>query len=183
MLYTFNRHQFVQVLAHVWSSSEYKKWGESDQAFWLSVAEYEFKRVFNEGWGYCDSVLRSSPVKGREWKYTTTSGTEFNVKQEVLIHADADTIPNAEYTVYIPESRKDGNHDSWCQKVSMYPDIVWYSWGDLYYSKPGTPQYLAALNRGVIPKCDRPIQETEDDSSFEDVEEYDFDESDFVDED
>jgi hypothetical protein len=46
------------------------------------------------------------------------------------------------------------------RKYVERPDATFYSWGELYYSTPGTPEYLEAQTLGMIVECDNPkVQE------------------------
>lgn len=143
------RWQFCQFLASVWNSTHIKNWAKSDHDFWMGVAQHEFSRSFNEGWSYCESVLIFTTEKdqgveeGKTWWYKTTSGTSVCAHQGVWIN-DEGKLPATTFSVAIPAERINGMTAGNLRIYAENSDAEFFSWGELFYSTPGTKEYQEA---------------------------------------
>lgn len=179
---TLTLNQAVQFLAGVWNNSSIKSWGESTTEFLKGIAATEATRTFNPGWNFCDSKLEIAP-NGYSWYYCTTSGTKLFVTGSMW--KEDGNLSEPQIVVEIPEHRNGGNHAAWLQKCLS--GAVFFEWGQLYYSSPGTPEYDEAIKQGMTPKCDKPVRvpttKTEEDD-WEDYEgsedEYEYDEEELI---
>lgn len=179
--YTYNTAWAVSnLLAAIWNSESYKTQDATE--LWQSIAHSEFSRTFSEGWDYCRSTLSFTPITGRVWEYTTTSGTTISMQQGVWCDEEGN-LPELTCTVQIPASRADGCHDSYAKEFSKVDFSEFYEWGTLAYAKKDSALYYEALRRGITPHCDyvRPTKPaTEDDEEFV---EYDLEDGDIIAED
>jgi hypothetical protein len=101
--------QFANFVSGVWNSKKYKEWADPDK-IWLGIAEQEFSRTFQNGFGYCVSKLEFCTDCGRTWVYRTTSDTVLSVSQDVWEDVYTGELPPIEIWVEIPEAREQGYH-------------------------------------------------------------------------
>lgn len=142
-----NREQFCNFLCHLWNSSEYQSWAESDELFWESIAKFELARRFDKGWPYCHSTLQIGPG-GYRWEYTTTSGTQMLAGRSLLGYGN--DLPNTEFSVKVHGNSHQVAH---CLQLAM-DDVPYLTWHEMYYSQKGSKNYDVALAYGIVPECD-----------------------------
>ena len=137
--------QFANFISSVWNSESFKGWAEP-KAMWQGIAAFEATREFTQGWDYCDSELRFTGTE-RSWRYKTTSGTLIEVSQTRMRGGD-DALSPPRIRVTIPPERVGGYHAELLH--NSIAGMEFFSWGNLFYSKEGTPAYAEARRRGCL---------------------------------